>query len=110
LCDTFNFLFSWDNLYQTELKNFNEFGDEGTIWFGRISETTILRFINAEVDRAVRILDIGCGNGSLLRKLASSVKRILFEFSIKMGSQILPESIIPKMQLNLQNGAVKQIK
>lgn len=24
--------FSWENLYDEELKNFNEFGDEGEIW------------------------------------------------------------------------------
>jgi len=24
--------FSWENLYEGELNNFNEFGDEGEIW------------------------------------------------------------------------------
>lgn len=67
-------LFSWDNLYKTELRNFNDSGEEGTVWFGKVAETRILRFMNADVVKSARVIDIGCGNGSLLRKLVSNFK------------------------------------
>uniref|UniRef100_A0A0R3Q136 Protein-lysine N-methyltransferase n=1 Tax=Angiostrongylus costaricensis TaxID=334426 RepID=A0A0R3Q136_ANGCS len=59
----FNPVFSWDSRYEQELRNFEEFGDEGDIWFGRSAEKRL---------KSACILDLGCGNGSLLRKLRSS--------------------------------------
>lgn len=57
-----------------ELKNFDEFGDEGEIWFGRGTEQRMLSYVveKRQLSRNSRITDFGCGNGSMLRALVSS--------------------------------------
>ncbi|KAI6042850.1 S-adenosyl-L-methionine-dependent methyltransferase [Pisolithus marmoratus] len=64
----------WENVYEEELQNFEEFGDEGEIWFGEDS-------VDKMVDWAVRnvppknnlsILEVGSGNGTLLFALADA--------------------------------------
>ncbi|VDD78271.1 unnamed protein product [Mesocestoides corti] len=61
----------WDNHYQTELKNYKEFSDEGAIWFGRSSEKRILNYLsNCSTPLDSRILDLGCGNGHFCLELA----------------------------------------
>ena len=64
---------SWDNLYQTEIANHaNNPEDKGTVWFDDSdAEAKMAQFL-ADLDaegalNAKRVLDLGCGNGSLLR-------------------------------------------
>lgn len=64
---------SWNEHYSTELNIFHTTGDEGDIWFGKTAENQILQFIlNENIAFDMPILDVGCGNGSLLRKLVNS--------------------------------------
>ncbi|KAH7724721.1 Protein F29B9.1 [Aphelenchoides avenae] len=59
----------WDRHYETELCNFEETGDEGEVWFGRSAENRMLRFLVDKVPRDAAIIDLGTGNGSVLRNL-----------------------------------------
>ncbi|CAP22904.1 Protein CBG01728 [Caenorhabditis briggsae] len=62
----------WDNRYEMELANFEEHGDEGEIWFGTAAENRIIKYlIDSKTAKNSEILDLGCGNGSVLRKLRS---------------------------------------
>jgi SAM-dependent methyltransferase len=57
----------WDSNYNVELKNFEEFGDIGEIWFGSNCTLKIISFINSLNlnKKTCKCLDIGCGNGHL---------------------------------------------
>ncbi|EPE07332.1 s-adenosylmethionine-dependent methyltransferase [Ophiostoma piceae UAMH 11346] len=63
----------WDNLYKTEIANHaNNPDDKGTVWFDDSdAEAKMAQFL-ADLDtegalNANQVLDLGCGNGSLLR-------------------------------------------
>ncbi|KAG9484639.1 hypothetical protein GDO78_008002 [Eleutherodactylus coqui] len=63
----------WDTVYSRELKTFQEYGDEGEIWFGEGSMTRVVRWLNAQkAPLTTSIVDIGTGNGMLLVELAKS--------------------------------------
>ncbi|XP_044153749.1 EEF1A lysine methyltransferase 2 isoform X2 [Bufo gargarizans] len=63
----------WDTVYSRELKTFQEYGDEGEIWFGEGSMTRVVRWLNAQnIPLTTSIVDIGTGNGMLLVELAKS--------------------------------------
>nr|CDS35131.1 methyltransferase protein 10 [Hymenolepis microstoma] len=60
----------WDDHYDIELKNFEQFEDEGDIWFGVSSEERIIKYLaSVETPKDVRILDLGCGNGHFCLEL-----------------------------------------
>lgn len=68
---TFYFiLFSWDHIYEMELENFDDHGDEGEIWFGKSVERKVIDWIMKNTPALnAKILDLGCGNGHFTLKL-----------------------------------------
>ncbi|KAF5382191.1 hypothetical protein D9615_004441 [Tricholomella constricta] len=64
----------WDDVYEEELNNFKEIGDEGEIWFG---EESIERMVDWAVENVPfssnpSTVEIGSGNGTLLFALAEA--------------------------------------
>ncbi|KAF8896427.1 S-adenosyl-L-methionine-dependent methyltransferase [Infundibulicybe gibba] len=60
----------WDTVYEEEVANFQEIGDEGEVWFGiasveKMVEWTVLN-VPCTITPAPVILEIGSGNGTLL--------------------------------------------
>ncbi|XP_046396710.1 EEF1A lysine methyltransferase 2 [Ischnura elegans] len=63
----------WDNAYDMEIKNFKEFGDVGEIWFGEGCASRITKWLESnESNKSESVVDLGCGNGMLLMKLAEN--------------------------------------
>ncbi|KAH8827378.1 S-adenosyl-L-methionine-dependent methyltransferase [Flagelloscypha sp. PMI_526] len=58
----------WDHVYAEELKNFDEIGDEGEIWFGEASVEKMAKHVPPA--NTLKILEVGCGNATLLLALA----------------------------------------
>ncbi|KZP25205.1 S-adenosyl-L-methionine-dependent methyltransferase [Athelia psychrophila] len=58
----------WDNVYDEELANFEELGDEGEIWFGEESVEKMVDWASEHVPASEKlsVLEIGSGNGTLL--------------------------------------------
>ncbi|KAF8312523.1 hypothetical protein DL93DRAFT_2082125 [Clavulina sp. PMI_390] len=64
----------WDLVYEKEVTNFEEFGDEGEVWFGEGSVEEMVDWCsdNLPPDQVPSCLDIGTGNGSLLFALVEA--------------------------------------
>ncbi|XP_053548586.1 EEF1A lysine methyltransferase 2 [Bombina bombina] len=63
----------WDAVYSRELQTFQEYGDEGEIWFGEGSMKRVVRWLTTyKKPLNSTILDIGTGNGMLLVELAKA--------------------------------------
>ncbi|KAF7336717.1 Protein-lysine N-methyltransferase EFM4 [Mycena venus] len=64
----------WDHVYETELANFQEHGDEGEIWFGVQSVEKMVKWALEHVPPSQNpsILEVGTGNGTLLFALADA--------------------------------------
>ncbi|KIM67488.1 hypothetical protein SCLCIDRAFT_1210158 [Scleroderma citrinum Foug A] len=58
----------WDGVYDEELRNFKDFGDEGEIWFGEESVGKMVSWTleNVPPRSDLSILEVGSGNGTLL--------------------------------------------
>lgn len=62
----------WDNVYRREIDNHNENpNDIGEVWFGEDVVERVVRWLEERSqDSASSVLDIGCGNGYTLIRLA----------------------------------------
>lgn len=69
----------WEQFYSKELENFSDSKDEGEIWFGYNRMMKVVRWIVHNcMEKDIRILDIGCGNGVFLLELADEEYQKLF--------------------------------
>lgn len=66
----------WDWHYEGELSNFDDHGDEGEIWFGKLLNHKIVEKLIKLNDTKPKfnIIDIGCGNSYLLIKFVTKIK------------------------------------
>ncbi|KAJ6576615.1 S-adenosyl-L-methionine-dependent methyltransferase [Mycena vulgaris] len=64
----------WDQVYEIELANFQEHGDEGEIWFGVQSVEKMVKWALEHVppSQNASTLEVGSGNGTLLFALADA--------------------------------------
>ncbi|XP_075989784.1 EEF1A lysine methyltransferase 2 [Anticarsia gemmatalis] len=61
----------WQKAYSKEIENFQGYGDTGDVWFGEDSAQRVIDWIcDCGVERDVRVIDLGCGNGYTLIELA----------------------------------------
>lgn len=87
----------WEQHYEEELKNFQDNGDEGDVWFGEPLTRRIVNRILQEVKHGhcnessseISILDVGCGNAFLLCTLLE-----------KASEQLTPGATIDRLQLH----------
>jgi len=68
----------WDEVYETEIRNFDQFGDTGEIWFGEDVQERVLMHIEEQFEGLLsneksRVLDLGCGNGMFLVQMAKQL-------------------------------------
>ncbi|PPR00884.1 hypothetical protein CVT24_000369 [Panaeolus cyanescens] len=58
----------WDSVYEEEVKNFEEIGEEGEIWFGIESVEKMVEWVEEHLspDSKPLTLELGSGNGTLL--------------------------------------------
>jgi len=87
----------WDNVYDQELANFEQIGDEGEIWFGEDSVQKMVKWALKYVPPSTSscILEIGSGNGNLLFALQDAEYQpgTLFGIDYSPGSIKLSRSI-----------------
>jgi len=62
----------WESIYEREVTNFKDNGDEGEIWFGEQTMFQMVKFLDemaedGAIDHAVPIVDLGTGNGYVKR-------------------------------------------
>ncbi|VVC87650.1 unnamed protein product [Leptidea sinapis] len=61
----------WQEAYSKELRNFEQHGDTGEVWFGEDSALRVIECIcNCGIEKNAPIIDLGCGNGYTLLELA----------------------------------------
>ncbi|KAG8543380.1 hypothetical protein GDO81_024810 [Engystomops pustulosus] len=87
----------WDAVYSRELKTFEDYGDEGEVWFGEGSVTRVVKWLNAQkLPLSSAVVDIGTGNGKLLVQLAKSGYSNLTGIDYCSGAIALAQSICDK--------------
>jgi SAM-dependent methyltransferase len=76
----------WNHLYTQEIKNFQDFGDKGEVWFGEQARMEMVEYCQS-LPSETTFIDVGCGNGHLLFDLYDLGYRHL------IGLDYAPESI-----------------
>lgn len=80
----------WDEHYGNELKNFEQDGDEGEVWFGKgltrkIVTWLIKKFQQHEASKdQIEIIDVGCGNGFFICELVDKFRSQTFKSGLKV--------------------------
>ncbi|ETW83203.1 hypothetical protein HETIRDRAFT_450856 [Heterobasidion irregulare TC 32-1] len=81
----------WDDVYQREVANFTETGDEGEVWFGEDSVEKMVDWAAEHVPPASQpfVLEVGSGNGALL----FSLSEVGYDASRLAGIDYSPDAV-----------------
>ncbi|XP_054839582.1 EEF1A lysine methyltransferase 2 isoform X1 [Eublepharis macularius] len=99
----------WDAAYECELKNFEDSGDTGEIWFGEESMSRLIGWLeNQKIPLNSCVLDIGTGNGVLLVELAKSgyTNLVGIDYSssaIQLSKKIMEKEGLPHVKLQVED-------
>ena len=79
----------WNESYKQEIEQFkNNENEVGDIWFGKNLQNKLVNYIRSHFpDKNTKILDVGCGNGVFLYKLAKN------DYNNLYGIDYSPDSI-----------------
>ncbi|CAF1127719.1 unnamed protein product [Brachionus calyciflorus] len=93
----------WEQTYDKEIENFNEFGDEGEVWFGIQTAKRVVNWLkNKQVDKEnSSIIDIGCGNGFSCCMLAEAGFKQITGVDYSEKAIKLAKSIAESKNLNI---------
>ena len=107
-------IFSWDQQYSLEQKNFEEIGDRGEVWFGENAMNRMIRWLEKNMDLNSKILDLGCGNGVMSIELAEvgfkNVHGIDYsENAIELSKKLAKDSGLQdqEVQFSVSNSNIK---
>ncbi|KAI9362976.1 S-adenosyl-L-methionine-dependent methyltransferase [Zopfochytrium polystomum] len=60
----------WDEVYEREVRNFDDHGDIGEVWFGEDTVMKMMDWILDNIeDKDLKTIDLGCGNGHMLLEM-----------------------------------------
>lgn len=94
----------WEKAYDREIKNYRNHGDVGEIWFDEDSQLRVINWImkQDEIEDAVRVIDLGCGNGMILIELAREGYTNLLGVDYSPKAVELAENIAKDQELNIE--------
>jgi SAM-dependent methyltransferase len=88
-------------VYDTEVKNFKDFGDLGEVWFGEQSVDKMIQWVqDYEIPFEAKIVDVGCGNGHLLLELADLGYKNLIGLDYSESAIELAQSIVESKKMD----------
>ncbi|KAJ1963030.1 Protein-lysine N-methyltransferase efm4, partial [Dimargaris xerosporica] len=95
----------WDTAYKREIRNFQDHGDIGEVWFGEDTAERMVEWVEEHYTDASepRILDLGCGNGHLLLELAQRGYQQLFGVDYSETAITLARTIATHTTTNNEN-------
>ncbi|KDN43682.1 hypothetical protein K437DRAFT_147393 [Tilletiaria anomala UBC 951] len=109
----------WDEVYAREVKNFNDFGDEGEVWFGEDSVDRMVRYIQRYLEQRqeeheepaaseLSVLDLGTGNGHMLFALLEGDAETALSASRMKGVDYSAGSISLAKSIGMRKAAEEQ--
>ena len=90
------YFLSWDGIYQRDLENFRDHGDEGEIWFGTACERRVVGWLKKAfpAPEGIAVMDLGCGNGHFTAKLLEAGFNPLGALDYSQAAVTLAEQLI----------------
>lgn len=93
----------WESFYTKELDNFEDYGDEGDIWFGKKNfERIVSWMVDNKIDTFLPILDVGCGNGMSLVSLGKKGYKDLTGIDYAKEAIQLAENVAKIHNINIK--------
>ncbi|ORX34826.1 hypothetical protein BD324DRAFT_635196 [Kockovaella imperatae] len=104
----------WDQVYEREVRVFNDVGDEGEVWFGESSIKKMRDWVSTHVSSnpspPTRILECGSGNGTLLLSFLTSKSGSAQDYHLtgidySPGAIELARAVEKSRRIALKNGS-----
>lgn len=91
----------WDAIYEREVENFKDIGEEGEVWFGEDSVEKMIDWTLDHIDKNASIIDVGMGNGHLCFELNRNGYLNLLGVDYSPLAVELAQSISKQREMNI---------